>query len=80
MSEQELLELIQAKFVGDSVATAGDGRHFDLRIISDQFNDLPKVKRQQMVYALVQDHIREGRLHALNIHAITPAEWEAKNG
>lgn len=80
MSEQELHDLIQQSFSGANVAVSGDGRHFELRVISQDFADKSTVKRQQMVYGLVQDYIVSGKLHALNIQALTPTEWEQANG
>ena len=41
---------------------------------------LSQVKRQQLVYSYVGDLIRNGSLHALNIIALTPGEWESQNG
>jgi acid stress-induced BolA-like protein IbaG/YrbA len=32
------------------------------------------VKRQQLVYAAVNDWNKDGSLHAINIKALTPAE------
>ena len=40
------------------------------------FAGLNAVKRQQAVYATVNDLITNGTLHALSIKACTPEEWE----
>ncbi len=80
MSEAELKAILAPHFEDDSIFVTGDGRHFDVRIVSEKFQDLSLVKRQQQVYAIVNEHILGGNLHALNIHAITPAEWEGQNG
>lgn len=80
MQEQTLQDIIQSEFTDAKIAVSGDGHHFDLRIISDVFVGLSSVKRQQMVYKVVQAEILSGRLHALNIHPLTVAEWQAQNG
>jgi len=51
-----------------------DGRHFEVLAVGDCFADLRPVRRQQMVYAPLAESIASGRLHAVNIRALTPAE------
>ena len=45
--------------------------------MSDDFKDKSRVKRQQMVYACVQDWIASGELHALSLQTLTQEEWQA---
>ena len=52
-----------------------DGNRAALLIVSDQFESLNRVKRQQKVYALIDDFLKSGELHAVNIQAKTPSEW-----
>lgn len=51
------------------------GNHCTLVIVSDAFEGLGPVKRQQAVYACLQDLIASGELHAINITALTPSQW-----
>jgi len=64
---------------GADVAVGGDGYHIDLTVVSDAFEGLSRVKRQQLVYGVLADVIRSGALHAVNIQARTPAESQAAN-
>jgi len=56
----------------------GDGRHFNLVIVSSQFEGLRTIKRQQMVYAALNAEIASGALHAVNMRTFTPAELAAQ--
>jgi BolA protein len=56
----------------------GQETHFKVIIVANQFNGLRSVKRQQMVYAAVQDLFDKG-LHALSQVTFTPEEW-SKDG
>ena len=56
--------------------TAGEGCNFEVTVISDVFNGLLPVKRQQQVYKCVNDQIADGSIHALTIKAYTPAQWQ----
>ncbi|HWK55017.1 MAG TPA: BolA family protein [Hyphomicrobiales bacterium] len=48
--------------------------HFKLVLVSAAFEDLPKVKRHQLVYRQVADELA-GPVHALALHLYTPDEW-----
>ncbi len=54
----------------------GDGSHFSVVLVSKAFAGLRSVKRQQMVYATVNEHIASGAIHALTIKAYTDEEWQ----
>ena len=51
-----------------------DGNKLGLRIVSDAFDGLSRVKRQQKIYALLDDRIRSGEIHAVSMVTRTPAE------
>lgn len=80
MSEADLIDLVAPHFPGDAIKAHGDGRHFNIQVISDQFVGLNTLKRQQMVLSIANQAIVTGKLHALNIQALTLDELAAKHG
>ena len=48
------------------------------RSISERFAGLSPVKKQQLVYATVNQHIASGAIHALSMQTFTPEEWDKK--
>jgi acid stress-induced BolA-like protein IbaG/YrbA len=60
---------------GATVEVSGDGRHFDILVISEAFAGLMPVKKQQLVYGALNDAIADGSLHAVNIKTYTPEQW-----
>ena len=56
----------------------GEGNHYDIVAIGAAFEGQRPVKRQQMIYAALHDHIADGTIHAVNIRALTPTEWQAQ--
>ncbi len=54
--------------------------HFKLTVVAPEFEGLNRVKRHQEVYALTQDLMQEGPLHALSLHLFTPQEWQERGG
>ena len=57
----------------------GKESHFKLTIVSDAFTGLRAVQRHQRIYALAGDLLQPGGIHALAIHAYTPAEWQGQS-
>lgn len=55
-------------------AGATDGRgHFDVRLVSNDFEGMSRIKRHQAVYKALGD-LLESDIHAVRINAVTPEE------
>jgi len=57
----------------------GEGSNYDITAVGAVFEGLRPVKKQQLVYAALSDHIADGSIHAVNIRTYTPAEWQARS-
>jgi BolA family transcriptional regulator, general stress-responsive regulator len=65
-----------AKHAGHAGSRPGGETHFNVRIVSDSFEGVSRVERQRRVYAALADEMR-GRVHALSLTTLTPAEsWQ----
>ena len=74
----DIAALVREKIEGAEVASVGDGSAGTrVRVVSDQFEGLSKVKRSQLVYAALSEPIRDGRLHSVSIQALTPEEAQS---
>ena len=78
MDPAEVQALLQSEWPDCTIEVNGDGRHFELVIVGEQFEGARKIKRQQMVYAVLKEHISAGTIHAVNMQTYTPAEWQAR--
>lgn len=78
MEVEQVLEIVQGAFPGADVAVDKDGSHYLVRVISEQFEGVSPVKKQQAVYACLNEQISSGAIHALHIQAMTPSQWAAK--
>ena len=56
----------------------GEGSRYDIVAIGAVFDGLRPVKKQQLVYAALTDHIADGSIHAVNIQTFTPQEWQVR--
>lgn len=62
----------------EHLAVEGDGQHFSAVIVSQAFAGQNRVKRQQLVNAILKPHFDSGRLHALSMQTLTPEEWKSR--
>jgi acid stress-induced BolA-like protein IbaG/YrbA len=73
---KEIEDTVLHHLPGAVVKVSGDGYHFEAIVVASQFAGLAKVKRQQLVYQALNEMITTGKIHALNIKAFDPTEWE----
>lgn len=56
------------------VEASAEGNHCHVRIVGELFAGLRPVKRQQLVYAALNEWIADGSVHAVHMSLHTPAE------
>ena len=78
MNADDLIAFLQQHYPDAFIEAANQGTKFDVRVVDARFEGKRSVQRQQAVYALVNDKIASGDIHALNIQALTPSEWEVQ--
>ena len=76
MTPEEVQSLLLANLDQAEVFVEGDGSHFQVTAISNQFEGLRSIKRQQTIYGILGEHITSGVLHAVGIKTYTDAEWQ----
>ena len=75
MNPDDVKQRIAADLPECEVSVTGDGSHFEAIVVGEVFAGMTTLKKQQRVYASVNDLITSGELHALTIKAYTPEEW-----
>ncbi len=63
--------LLQA-FPDAQVLVELEGNRASLQVVSNHFAGMSRVKKQQAVYACIEDYIASGELHAVTINASVP--------
>ena len=71
-------EKIEQSIAGASATVTGDGSKFEAEVIADEFDGLPTLKRHKLIYAVLDEYIKAGAIHALTIRAFTNSEWQEK--
>ena len=70
--QEEIHQLLAAEFEDAAITVEVDGNRALIEITSERFADLSRLKRQQAVYACINDMIADGRLHAVTLKADVP--------
>ena len=71
---QALTDLLAAALPDCQVQVEGGSGKFQVLAVGDVFEGLGPVKRQQMIYQHLNEHIRSGAVHAVNMRLMTRAE------
>jgi len=76
MELETIKSLIAKQINAKEIKVSGEGSMFDVTVVSDEFEGKTPVKKQQMVYATVNEQIKSGDIHALSIKAYTEKQWQ----
>lgn len=79
MHIDEIKQYIETGLTEAEVMLDGDGTHFQVIVVSNQFCGKTMLQRHQMVYKTLGDKMGK-EIHALSIQALTKDEWENKKG
>ena len=77
MTAEELKSIIGASLRCEHLEVDGDGRHWTALVVSPEFEGKRSIQRHQRVFATLGERMKSDEVHALSIHALTPAEWAA---
>ena len=74
MDIEAIKNQLQTHFPNADIEASFEGSHLNLMITSDAFKGLSPVKKQQLVYAALNDRIASGEIHAVNMKTLTPQQ------
>ena len=78
METSEVKKIIESGIAGSEATVTADGNKYTAVVVADVFEGMTMVAEQKMVYALLNEHIQSGAMHALTIKALTPEEAKAQ--
>jgi len=74
LDPEQIKQLLTAAFPECEISVEGSEGKFLITAIGDAFEGLNAVKRQQSVYAVLNEHIASGAIHAVTMRLMTQAE------
>jgi len=70
--EQDIVARVSAQIPNSTVKVSVEGNRALIEVVSDTFESMSRVQKQQAVYACIDEFIQDGRLHAVTIRALSP--------
>ena len=80
ISPQQVEEMIRVSIPDAQVQVqdlTGGGDHYQVVVISSQFEGKPKVQQHQLIYGSLREAMSNDAIHALAIKTYTPQTWQA---
>lgn len=71
---EQIKTCIEAEIQFSQLDVQGEGGKYEIYIVSELFEGMNRVKKQQAVYAPIKSLLADGSVHAVTIKALTPAE------
>lgn len=75
ISVEDIKQRLEAGIESAEVLVRLEGNKCLVAVASPVFEGMRPVKKQQTVYACLNDLIASGELHAVSMFTYTPAEW-----
>jgi acid stress-induced BolA-like protein IbaG/YrbA len=78
VTAEQVVSMIQAEIADADVQVndlTGGGDHFEVTVVSTQFEGRSLVQQHQLVYKAVQSAMSSEAIHALALKTYTPATW-----
>lgn len=79
MQLDQIKQTLEISLKASHVQVEADGNHVKVLVVSEQFEGLSPVKKQQLVYACLQESIASGVIHAVHMQTFTASQWAQKN-
>lgn len=71
---EEIRACIEAELEFTQLDVSGEGGRYEIHIVSEIFEGMNRVKKQQAVYGPIKGLLADGSVHAVTIKAFTPDE------
>lgn len=75
MENKEIEDLLKSELSLAEVRVTSEGSHFQIIAVSDAFEGMSRVKKQQAIYAPLSAQIADGSMHAISIKTFSEKEW-----
>ena len=77
MEPSQIQALLESAFPECEISVEGGDGKFMVHAVGSVFDGLNAVKRQQAVYAVLNERISSGAIHAVSMRLLTPGEQDA---
>ena len=75
MNSEDVTALLEKTLYDWQIEVDSQDSHFNVLVVGDLFEGKRAVQRQQLIYAVLNESISSGAIHAVNMKLFTPQEW-----
>lgn len=76
MTNEEIASLLKSELILADVKVKSEGSHFQIIAVDDRFEEMSRVKKQQLIYGPLSEKIADGTMHAITIKTFTEVQWK----
>ena len=77
LTSEGIQEKLQAQMPDAlEIRVAFDGSKAQVLVVLEAFENMSRIKKQQLVYAALSKEIADGSIHAVMMETLSPAEWD----
>ncbi|WP_394172721.1 BolA family protein [Thalassotalea litorea] len=76
MQAADIEKILNDALTLDDLRVTFDGSQCSIIAVSDSFEEMSRVKKQQTVYAPLTEAINQGQIHAVSIKTFTNSQWQ----
>ena len=77
MDPDQIKQLLDVELSQSEVTVEGGDGKYLVTVVSNLFDGLNAVKRQQRIYQVLNEHISSGAIHAITMRLFTVEEFNA---
>ena len=77
MDSEQIKQLLDVELSQSEVTVEGGDGKYLVTVVSNLFDGLNAVKRQQRIYQVLNEHISSGAIHAITMRLFTVEEFNA---
>jgi acid stress-induced BolA-like protein IbaG/YrbA len=76
MTNEEIAGLLKSELTLVDVKVKSEGSHFQIIAVDNRFEEMSRVKKQQLIYGPLAEKIADGTMHAITIKTFTVEQWK----
>lgn len=77
ISPNQIEAMVRAQLPDAEVKVmTNDGEHYEIIVVSSEFQGKRLVQQHQMVYKAIQQEMLSGTIHAMAVKTYTPEAWQ----
>jgi len=75
LDSAQVQQILNAALNLEEIHVKGEGSHYEVIAVDARFDNMSRVKKEQLILIHLKDYIQRNDIHAVSIKTFTPQEW-----